>query len=924
MYGNLKQIRACKSAMLLDFALYNQINDPKSHMPIFACTADFGSTTISESSSNSTATASCTIEEVEQATATSSVQLEVSGPASSVFAGDITAALDKLHAYSVIADAACNETIKYAYAGKVTVGVYVGSRLAGQGVLSSVLEKLSSQIKSNGSAAESIMVQLCSKSSARYSLGVYVGTNGNLGAVQERLQSWKNGSCVSATSPDQTWQRVTYLAPSLSQTSLNSSATDSQNYTSSNLSPRRQGHPRKQLVSSRDTPCKTIQVVSGDSCASLASECGITAAQFTKYNPSSTLCSGLVPGQHVCCSTGSLPDLSPKPDADGYCHAYLVRTGDSCSAIAASYDITVSKIEQYNRRTWGWNGCAKLFAGYYICLSSGYAPMPATVPNAVCGPQVNKTAKAPPGADLSTLNECPLNACCDIWGQCGTTTAFCTVSNSSTGAPGTAADGANGCISNCGTSIVGSSAPSQRYKIAYFEAFDWHRPCLKMSVTSIDTSVYTHVHFSFITLNPDLSINITDVEDQLKLFRGMAGIKKIVAVGGWSFSTDPGTYNIFRLAVSKDSSRSTLVTNVINFLKQYNLDGIDWDWEYPDEPDIPGIPAGTDADSIGFFMLLNQLKREMPAGKTVSITAPASFWYLQYFPIQALSLVVDYVVYMTYDLHGQWDYINKYADDGCPSFSQGLGNCLRSHVNISETINALSMITKAGVPSHMIAVGVSSYGRSFRMTTPGCWTEQCTFTGPDSGAYPGPCTNTAGYISDYEIGLIRKQNPSSQDHFDTSSYSNVVVFNNTQWVAYMDSDNKAFRERLYQQIGFLGTADWAVDLQSNSGGAGGGTGDDDSSSTIYIDPGIWNSPTPVVTCVPCATLVWPPLPLHSTTTITFDPWTTTISYSSLTTLTRTLAGGAVTTYPGYVYESWLTVLTIPPGAYWPFRGLFCS
>jgi chitinase len=42
----------------------------------------------------------------------------------------------------------------------------------------------------------------------------------------------------------------------------------------------------------------------------------------------------------------------------------------------------------------------------------------------------------------------------------------------------------------------------------------------------------------------------------------------------------------------------------------------------------------------------------MPAGKTVSVTAPASFWYLQYFLIQALSLIVDYLVYMTYDLRG--------------------------------------------------------------------------------------------------------------------------------------------------------------------------------------------------------------------------------------------------------------------------------
>lgn len=97
--------------------------------------------------------------------------------------------------------------------------------------------------------------------------------------------------------------------------------------------------------------------------------------------------------------------------------------------------------------------------------------------------------------------------------------------------------------------------------------------------------------------------------------------------------------------------------------------------------------------------------------------------------------VADYIVYMTYDLHGQWNYANKHAIDGCPAV-----NCLRSQTNITETLLALSMTTKAGVPSNKVAVGVTSYGRSFQMTTPDCTGPMCTYTGGESGAYPGPCT----------------------------------------------------------------------------------------------------------------------------------------------------------------------------------------
>ncbi len=61
---------------------------------------------------------------------------------------------------------------------------------------------------------------------------------------------------------------------------------------------------------------------------------------------------------------------------------------------------------------------------------------------------------------------------------------------------------------------------------------------------------------------------------------------------------------------------------------------------------------------------------------------------------------------------------------------------------MTETMDALAMITKAGVSTDKIFVGMAKYGRSFQMTDPSCHGVQCTFTGPDSGAEPGLCTNT--------------------------------------------------------------------------------------------------------------------------------------------------------------------------------------
>lgn len=75
------------------------------------------------------------------------------------------------------------------------------------------------------------------------------------------------------------------------------------------------------------------------------------------------------------------------------------------------------------------------------------------------------------------------------------------------------------------------------------------------------------------------------------------------------------------------------------------------------------------------------MKSKLSSSQTLSIAAPASYWYLQNFPIERISRVIDYIVYMTYDLHGQWDYGNVNAFDSCSS-----GKCIRSHGEFDDRL----------------------------------------------------------------------------------------------------------------------------------------------------------------------------------------------------------------------------------------------
>lgn len=203
--------------------------------------------------------------------------------------------------------------------------------------------------------------------------------------------------------------------------------------------------------------------------------------------------------------------------------------------------MTVDDLSARNEQTWGWMGCENVLLGARICLSTGSPPFPAEISNAVCGPQapLNSTTGTRPTdpAEWIDFNPCPLNACCNIWGQCGVTSEFCTVSPSSTGNPGTASPGSNGCVSNCGTEIISGSPPANFEHIGYYESYHVDRPCNFMSISDIP-SKYTLVHWAFADITDDFRATITPYEDDWRDFKAATSFKRVVSFGGWAFSTE--------------------------------------------------------------------------------------------------------------------------------------------------------------------------------------------------------------------------------------------------------------------------------------------------------------------------------------------------------------------------------------------------
>lgn len=173
--------------------------------------------------------------------------------------------------------------------------------------------------------------------------------------------------------------------------------------------------------------------------------------------------------------------------------------------------------------------------------------------------------------------ECPHKACCSEWGFCGLTKEFCDTKKSKTGAPGT-----TGCYSNCGYGTLPTKKASSFRKMTFW-----------LDDGSTPPSNYDTVIYSFADINPDMTISVGKGFEKFKSLN----TEKLISFGGWDFSTSSGTYGRFRDAVS-DGKREQFGNNLVDFMNKHGLDGFNMDWEYPEAPDIPGIPAGNKSSHL--------------------------------------------------------------------------------------------------------------------------------------------------------------------------------------------------------------------------------------------------------------------------------------------------------------------------------------
>ena len=185
----------------------------------------------------------------------------------------------------------------------------------------------------------------------------------------------------------------------------------------------------------------------------------------------------------------------------------------------------------------------------------------------------------------------------------------------------------------------------------------------------------------------------------------------MVSIGGWGADG-------FSDAALTRSSRQTLARSVVALLKQYDLDGVDLDWEYPGQG-VAGIKY-RDADKQNFTLLLKTMREELDTGGAARMRAGKHHYLLT---IAAADR--EYFDHVEMDkLHVHLDWINEMAYDFFNSLTPTTGHhaaLFRSDFAGATDRTGDSAVRQylgAGVPASKIVLGVPFYGRGFAGVTP--------------------------------------------------------------------------------------------------------------------------------------------------------------------------------------------------------------
>ena len=241
-----------------------------------------------------------------------------------------------------------------------------------------------------------------------------------------------------------------------------------------------------------------------------------------------------------------------------------------------------------------------------------------------------------------------------------------------------------GVLVSCGSVKSGEEAiaASRESKVVVAYVTSW-------SEVMPDPQYMTHINYAFGHVNESFNGVKIDNEERLRqivdLRKQKPELKVLLSIGGWGSGR-------FSEMAANDEYRRAFAADCDRVVKEFALDGIDIDWEYPTSS-MANISSSPD-DTENFTLLMQDIRAAIGNEKELTLATVASARYIDF---KAILPSVDFVNIMAYDMASAPKHHSALYPSG--------------HSGDITSDGAVTAHLKAGVPPSKMVMGMPFYGR---------------------------------------------------------------------------------------------------------------------------------------------------------------------------------------------------------------------
>lgn len=239
----------------------------------------------------------------------------------------------------------------------------------------------------------------------------------------------------------------------------------------------------------------------------------------------------------------------------------------------------------------------------------------------------------------------------------------------------------------------------------------------------------THVNYAFAyideegNVHPDSSYEEAEEDfDELNKYKEKnPHLKTSISIGGWG----PNSKYFSDVADTEKSREKFVQTTIDKFIKEYNFNGIDLDWEFPvkgGEDELHYSPDDKENLTLlaeEFRDQLDQLEKENDQEYLLTAATPAGRYQnggaydpADSYDFEELSHYLDWIYIMAYDLGNGYSPVTNF---NTPMRGVDADPTPTENKKWNNVAGAVDYYQQQGISSDKLVLGTAFYGRSFEV-----------------------------------------------------------------------------------------------------------------------------------------------------------------------------------------------------------------